>query len=525
MRERPEHFRINPYCDTADGLVFAGLGGGGCVGSTHYHDSSRYGNHGTLTNMEPAADWVFDPTLGRFGLDCYSSAFQSVYLANPFLIGTQDFCVACWAKLTVFNISASTMMGCGDSSAGEWMFRVADSNADTSYLSFYGASGTILADQVSGGFHPYKNTLVHLVARRRAGVVNVLLNGNIVATDESATGNLSTTKPLQIGGADNASGRWWNGPFYDPMVWVGVGLDDGQIQQLADPSNTLLSGLILPPSRVVWPVAVAAPSIPEGSAVLSAVADLAATGYAAHSGSATLTAQAAIAAVGYRESAGTATLSAIAGLEAVGYAEHSGAAVLSAVADIEAVGYTEHAGHAVLSAIADITATGEAPALIPEGSAVLSAVASIDATGYAEANGHAVLSAIADMAAVGEAPVVDVPQGYAVLDAVADMAAEGYAEHAGYAVLSAVAGITAVGEAKGGEVPATVGKTADGLTWADVDGLEWVEVDGLVWAIYIIASIAASQYHVPLPAGAQFHLPAPSASQAYTPAPGASQYA
>ena len=27
----------------------------------------------------------------------------------------------------------------------------------------------------------------------------------------------------------------------------------------------------------------------------------------------------------------------------------------------------------------------------------------------------------------------------------------------------------------------TGGKTADGLTWADVDGLEWEEVDGLEW--------------------------------------------
>lgn len=29
----------------------------------------------------------------------------------------------------------------------------------------------------------------------------------------------------------------------------------------------------------------------------------------------------------------------------------------------------------------------------------------------------------------------------------------------------------------------TGGKTADGLTWADVDGLEWAEVDGLEWWI------------------------------------------
>jgi len=78
---------------------------------------------------------------------------------------------------------------------------------------------------------------------------------------------------------------------------------------------------------------------------------------------------------------------------------------------------------------------------------------------------------------------------------VADMAAEGYAEHAGYAVLSAVAWITAVGEAKGGEVPSTGGKTADGLTWADVDGLEWAEVDGLVW--FLIGPISSSHIWTP----------------------------
>ena len=35
----------------------------------------------------------------------------------------------------------------------------------------------------------------------------------------------------------------------------------------------------------------------------------------------------------------------------------------------------------------------------------------------------------------------------------------------------------------GGEGTGTGGKTADGLTWADVDGLEWEEVDGLEWWI------------------------------------------
>jgi hypothetical protein len=61
----------------------------------------------------------------------------------------------------------------------------------------------------------------------------------------------------------------------------------------------------------------------------------------------------------------------------------------------------------------------------------------------------------------------------------------------------------------------TGGKTADGLTWADVDALTWDEADGLPWETLTAGRVVASQAYTPLP----------SASQAYTPAPGASQYA
>jgi hypothetical protein len=51
----------------------------------------------------------------------------------------------------------------------------------------------------------------------------------------------------------------------------------------------------------------------------------------------------------------------------------------------------------------------------------------------------------------------------------------------------------------------TGGKTADGLTWADVDGLEWAEVDGLVFGVdsWIIE---ARQVHVPGWESAQAHI-------------------
>ena len=35
-------------------------------GEQRYVDSSGYGNHGTLTNMDAASDWVWIPELGRW---------------------------------------------------------------------------------------------------------------------------------------------------------------------------------------------------------------------------------------------------------------------------------------------------------------------------------------------------------------------------------------------------------------------------------------------------------------------------
>lgn len=63
-RQRPSYPRIDFTHPLASGLVFAGLGGG--ASTLQYTDSSPYGNHGVLTNMEPATDWVFDQTLGRW---------------------------------------------------------------------------------------------------------------------------------------------------------------------------------------------------------------------------------------------------------------------------------------------------------------------------------------------------------------------------------------------------------------------------------------------------------------------------
>lgn len=64
MRERPMEFRINHDAPLAEGLVFAGLGGRGCVGSALYPDCIR-GNHGRFVNANVSESWAWSPELRR----------------------------------------------------------------------------------------------------------------------------------------------------------------------------------------------------------------------------------------------------------------------------------------------------------------------------------------------------------------------------------------------------------------------------------------------------------------------------
>ena len=444
ITQRPDTFRLNPDAEIAQGLVFAGLAPGGLVGGTHYHDSSLYGNHGLGTHIE-SSNWIFDSYLGRFVIT---------------LDGTNDFFTIPDSPL--WNFQENTL------SFSFWINRSGTDQRFVLAHGGYGAKGfdiecnTTLLYIVSGYQYctwTINSGLHHVTINYTRGApAAAYIDGAAVALVRSNNLTiLDYDADAYIGQSIGGTGRW-NSVIGDLLIHKRH-LSQVEIQQLADPSNTMLSGLILPPRRVMFPAAVAStPSIPSGSATPSAIADLTATGYAQHSGSATLSAIASLTATGYHQSIAYATISATADLTAVGYTSHAGTANLSAIVGLSATGYATHSGEADLSAIADMVAVGEAPSLIPEGSATLSAIADMTAVGYAS---HA---------------------GEAALDAVADIAAVGYRESAGYAVLAAVADMVAVGSVPGEEGGAgTGGKTADGLTWADVDGLEWWEVDGLVW--------------------------------------------
>ena len=240
MLQRPQHFRININAPLAKDLMFAGLGAH--AGSTRYHDSSLYGNTGTLTNMDPATDWVWVPELGRLACDFLNTSTQ--YITTPLvhseIVGT--YTLSCWAK---FNSTAVQGLF-GTTNATSWGLYYRDS----------GQGVRMLCGQVTDSVGWTTATLYHICAivGNTEFSVFIFRNGIDVTSPDGSDGasQSALSSTIAIGYAPSLTYPM-NGIIGDPMIWKRC-LSLCEIQQLADPSNVMLSGLILPPVRKWWPV-------------------------------------------------------------------------------------------------------------------------------------------------------------------------------------------------------------------------------------------------------------------------------
>lgn len=253
MRERPAEFRINYEAPLAEGLVFAGLGGHGCVGSMVYPDSSLYGNHGKLINMDAATDWVWSPELGRWG-----QAFDRSYVdVSAVPIGyAPAFSIAAWIRPTA-TPGDQCAIYCEGPLTGDYTLN---------YLYIDNASPASLCfDQYPPGGGRLRapavvdlGKLVHVAYVRRAAGEELYVGGIVCetrATPEAYSG-LSPTG-MRIGRRADHYTRYFAGQIYD-VVAARRALSPSEISALADPSNVDLRvggvPLILPPRRRYWPV-------------------------------------------------------------------------------------------------------------------------------------------------------------------------------------------------------------------------------------------------------------------------------
>lgn len=240
IHQRPEGCTLTPdqTHKFRKGLRFAGLGLGDCVKSKKYHDSGLFGNHGTLTNMDPSTDWVFDTELGRW----------ATYFDNT----------NAYVNLTGVRTNTSTWW------CSFWWY---DSDVIASYVFDSETGRIVLGTYVSGtaqlmcydgsfrlfGTRPSTSTWHHYLFQTVAGSHSWYVDGSqwgaTVSGNAKAIGGAVALGARYNGASDYISGR-----ISDLIIGTGYGISF--VSELADRSNVLLSGLIVPPGRRSWPVAV-----------------------------------------------------------------------------------------------------------------------------------------------------------------------------------------------------------------------------------------------------------------------------
>lgn len=235
LLERPDSFRLNPFHPLANGLVFAGLGN--MAGTTHYHDSSLYGNHGVVQNY---ATGTWSRAIARAAVQLNGSnqwANIPDNVSNVSGFGSVWSCAA-WCRLEEDASADSGVFGDPqiwlDVQAGP-VWRIGIQGPDVLY------SDT--SADISG-------TWVHIGVTYDAAKYSWYLNGHADGTDAAAANSFTFDT---IGAINDGASKFFDGAIADPMIWCTV-LCESQFAQLADPSNVMLSGLILPPRRKLWPV-------------------------------------------------------------------------------------------------------------------------------------------------------------------------------------------------------------------------------------------------------------------------------
>jgi hypothetical protein len=239
--ERPDSFELNTDNQLATGLVFAGLGRH--ANSTHFRDSSLYGNHGTGNYAVPAtatSGWAWDNLLGRWVTRFNGSTDYVVCSRRPTSSGT--FTISGWAQ----------HLASGNNVIAGW-------GAQYASLFVTGSSGQVglmVDNSNSGGFwgdgtwsdqtKPHHFSLLQYAAG--AGATSELyLDG--VSKGTVTSGAYSTIAPTSFYLGRPATSLWLFNGIQSDLLFHSRLLSAAEIQQLADP---MISGLILPPKRKIW---------------------------------------------------------------------------------------------------------------------------------------------------------------------------------------------------------------------------------------------------------------------------------
>lgn len=256
MADRPVNLAwpyINAGHQLAQGLVFAGLGPH--PGGLNFHDCSPHRNHGTLTNMDPATDWVWDSYLRRWVMDHLTDD----YIHNTFPIVTgPPFTISCW-----FNSGSNSTVQClcsianNASATQNWRLHLRGDVAGDPVR--FGAQDGDLSEATITGY--VINKWHHAVGVEFSNILRAVYLDGVRGTDETTDRTPSGVNCMDIGRAgDSTPDGYMSGRIADLMIWNRV-LSAAEITCLANPAwSVMMGGLILPPRRETFPAAAAPPA-------------------------------------------------------------------------------------------------------------------------------------------------------------------------------------------------------------------------------------------------------------------------
>lgn len=248
MLQRPDTFRYNYLAPLAQGLKCAGLGFRGSDRTTHFQDSSLYGNHGTLTNMDPATDWVFDTTIGRWVV---THDATNDWTALPDILGAAAaYSASVWLYKSTVTYSGFIIgrVQAGGTGQNWGLYQSGSTQKLACFVTTAGGAVSHTESTATGnGWH-------HICGVYDGATVTLYVDGIAKASPPAQSGVLTTTNGYLTGISPQWSTHYTGFTAGDVCVWNRA-LSLSEIQQLADPSNVMLSGLVLPPRRKLWPVA------------------------------------------------------------------------------------------------------------------------------------------------------------------------------------------------------------------------------------------------------------------------------
>jgi len=239
--QRPEGFEVDLSHPLFQGAVFLGLGRS--PGSTHFHDSSGRDNHGTLTGMDPATDWVWAADLGRRALD-FDGSNDYVYTDQIFNIIAGDWTFSAWIHAS----SSMAQYDCafGNCDAGGTGYRLWTRDA-ANYKWYWETNGS--ANNVVS-LAAIDTTAPHHVCCRvqdAGNVIDLYVDAVLQNTKASANVTIGVGATFLIANHTSSS-RYFPMQCSDMCVHNRL-LAPSEIAALADPSNVMLGGAIVGPRR------------------------------------------------------------------------------------------------------------------------------------------------------------------------------------------------------------------------------------------------------------------------------------